>query len=423
MKENSSHKEDNLFREKLEELDFEYNYQDWKEIESRIDSTSKIARIKKLSIAAAIVVSTSILVWDFNSKVAELKENTVELNIDNSKSYESEYTEKDLDIEEDDQDLKIESKEIKPSYSYDNESKQQVEITAVDTIKEDQVIAEVKPSLDNSNNIEKENIVPISKEDNFTLDSIQLIGKPCIGESISFIAHNADDSYNGNYEWSINGQKISNQDRKISYQIINEENILVEVSMNNNQTLSRELKIYNLIKPDFTYLDNERPYDDFKVEFTSNSGNLTHIWRVEEQVIEPHQSKIEFVFKDEGIYDVELILVNDNKCSASIKKPISVVQNFDVLAPNAFTPDGDGLNDDFIPHGFLSRDDLFKMEIFDISGKLVYSTKSISEPWNGNFNNSGEKLLEGMYIWKVSISNTKNQSNAYAGSVRLIRKN
>ena len=63
------------------------------------------------------------------------------------------------------------------------------------------------------------------------------------------------------------------------------------------------------------------------------------------------------------------------------------------------------------------------MEIFDISGKLVYSTKSITEPWNGNFNNSGEKLLEGMYIWKVSISNTKNQSNAYAGSVRLIRKN
>ena len=168
MKENSSHKEDNLFREKLEELDFEYNYQDWKEVESILDSTSKIARIKKLSIAAAIVVSTSILVWDFNSKVAELKENTVELNIDNSKSYESEYTEKDLDIEEDDQDLKIESKEIKPSYSYDNESKQQVEITAVDPIKEDQVIAEVKPSLDNSNNIEKENIVPISKEDNFT---------------------------------------------------------------------------------------------------------------------------------------------------------------------------------------------------------------------------------------------------------------
>ncbi len=420
MKENSSYKEDKLFRDKLEELDFEYNYQDWREIESKLNHTARVARVKKLGYAAAIIGSISILLWNFLPTDTKNQKDTVELSIDKTKSYESyKLTEDKVNT----QDLEIETKEAEKKHTEENSPKQvKIEVLA-STAKE---VTEINQKISHGDldNAKKEDqiLIPEDKEA-LSIDSIQLIGMPCNGSSITLTAHHSNNSYSGNYSWTVNGKEIDNREKSISHLITSEDNILVEVSMNGQIKFSREIEISKIEKPDFTYIDGQGPYDDFKVNFTSNMENLTHIWRIDNQVIEPHQSEFEFLFKGEGLYDVELFVVSENKCSASIKKPISVTQDFDVLAPNAFTPDGDGLNDDFIPHGFLNRDDLFKMEIFDISGKLVYSTKSTTQPWNGNFNNTGEKLLEGMYIWKVSISNTKNQSNAYAGSVRLIRKN
>jgi gliding motility-associated-like protein len=415
MKENSSHKEDKLFRDKLEELDFEYNYQDWKEIESRLESSSRIARIKKLGFAAAIIGSISVLVWNYSSKEIESQKDFVESSIENLETYNSNLSNRNVETKKE---LKIDSRQAEDNYNQEDIVKNDSEENPI-SIK---IEAEELPK-ETSNHDKTKVVVTSNYEEKIAIDSIQLIGKPCNGSSVTLTAHHSSNSYSGNYTWTVNGKEISVQEKSISYLITSEENILVEVWMNNQVKLSRKIKISKIESPDFTYLDNEGPYNDFKVNFTSNSTKLSHIWRIDNQVIEPHESEFEYIFKNEGLYDVELIVINEKECSASIKKPISVTQNFDVLAPNAFTPDGDGLNDDFIPHGFLNRDDLFKMEIFDISGKLVYSTNSTTQPWNGNFNNTGEKLLEGMYIWKVSISNTKNQSNAYAGSVRLIRKN
>ena len=54
-----------------------------------------------------------------------------------------------------------------------------------------------------------------------------------------------------------------------------------------------------------------------------------------------------------------------------------------IYAPNAFSPDGDGLNDFFKVSGQGIID--FEMEIFNRWGQMVFKSSNINEKWDGTF--------------------------------------
>jgi gliding motility-associated-like protein len=88
-------------------------------------------------------------------------------------------------------------------------------------------------------------------------------------------------------------------------------------------------------------------------------------------------------------------------------------------SPNAFSPNGDGVNDVFQVkmEGPLRK---IEFRIYNRYGTLVYfTTKSIAE-WDGKIN--GEPAPAGVYYWmldaKDSYRNIKVQTN---GSITLIR--
>ena len=49
--------------------------------------------------------------------------------------------------------------------------------------------------------------------------------------------------------------------------------------------------------------------------------------------------------------------------------------NFDILVPNTFTPNGDGINDVFMPEGIKISGLPFELVIFNKSGKLFFQLK------------------------------------------------
>ena len=122
-------------------------------------------------------------------------------------------------------------------------------------------------------------------------------------------------------------------------------------------------------------------------------------------------------FSRSGFFDIELIYTDLNGCETSVSKPIQIQENFDPLAPTAFTPDGDGLNDDFMPHGFNNLDANFRMSIYDIKGNLVYLTTSLNEPWKGEKIINNSELSPNFYVWKVEISKD-NRTKAFTGQVQ-----
>lgn len=172
---------------------------------------------------------------------------------------------------------------------------------------------------------------------------------------------------------------------------------------------------------DFTYEDLKDPYNDLQLRFESKSDEFTDFqWKLEDGKLLKGQ-KATYVFKDKGVYDLALQARTNEGCLVEISKPVAVELDFDPLVPNAFTPDQNGVNDSFIAEAFRNRDDRFKMEIFSLSGELIFRTLDKNEGWNGHFNNSGSLMPEGIYVWKIIISNEQDQKRSFAGNVRILR--
>ncbi len=111
--------------------------------------------------------------------------------------------------------------------------------------------------------------------------------------------------------------------------------------------------------------------------------------------------------KDTGTFNVCLYVTN-GRCTDSICK--KVVNNFDVdvIIPNSFTPDGDGINDGYFceTKGLSSKDSTpYELWIFNRWGERVFHTTDPKEQWNGKNQNDGSVCPEGTYFfnfkWKL----------------------
>lgn len=75
-----------------------------------------------------------------------------------------------------------------------------------------------------------------------------------------------------------------------------------------------------------------------------------------------------------------------------------------IFVPNAFTPNGDEINDRFtIKHSDVCDIQEFNLKIFDRWGRLVYESKS-ADPnlaWDGTLDN--KELQQGVYMWNLFV--------------------
>lgn len=89
--------------------------------------------------------------------------------------------------------------------------------------------------------------------------------------------------------------------------------------------------------------------------------------------------------------------------------------------PNAFTPDGDGWNDLFIPV-YLSRPLEYRLRIFDRWGVEVFTTEAPEMGWDGQF--KGTEVPDGVYVWTIRyrmVGNDGVRSGDLKGHVTLLR--
>lgn len=90
-----------------------------------------------------------------------------------------------------------------------------------------------------------------------------------------------------------------------------------------------------------------------------------------------------------------------------------------LLLPNAFTPNGDGLNDNFRPLHACDMQD-FTMTIFNRYGEKIFFTKNPLIGWDGKIDDN--RLNLGAYVWHVTYTKPSNkQQVTKTGTVLLLR--
>lgn len=125
------------------------------------------------------------------------------------------------------------------------------------------------------------------------------------------------------------------------------------------------------------------------------------------------------IFSDPGAYEVVLKGFDIYGCSTSQSRTINVMELEEwVTMPNAFTPNGDGLNDVFSPvlKGIID----FEMDIFSHWGEHLYSEKGLElTGWDGSY--KGQLLPRGNYVYKIQYSTVSGKTVHKTGSVSLLR--
>lgn len=122
-------------------------------------------------------------------------------------------------------------------------------------------------------------------------------------------------------------------------------------------------------------------------------------------------------------YPVQLIVTNELGCSDTVLRQVHVEDQFLVYVPNAFSPNGDGINDTFRVEGNDIGRDEFHLRIFDRWGSEVFATEDRALAWNGaNGGGDGDPLPEGVYTWRLQLRSDQTlQKRILYGHVTLLR--
>ncbi len=102
---------------------------------------------------------------------------------------------------------------------------------------------------------------------------------------------------------------------------------------------------------------------------------------------------------------------------SELSQEICLVLSTSLGVPNAFSPDGDGINDEFkILDGIYNN---FTLTVYNRWGIIMFRTSDPSQGWDGNFEDQPAKA--GTYLFKITFENADNLPITSTGSFILIR--
>jgi len=157
---------------------------------------------------------------------------------------------------------------------------------------------------------------------------------------------------------------------------------------------------------------------DPTVNITDNSVNASSISYHMNGVIY-NSADFSYTFTSEGTYTITQY-VSNGTCNDSLTQDITVNPFYNAFVPNAYSPNKDGLNDEFKPVITLIED--YKMLIFNRWGELVFESDDIYKGWNGGvFNNLSRPAQSGVYVYRIMYKEAEGKRRELIGHVTLLR--
>jgi gliding motility-associated-like protein len=129
---------------------------------------------------------------------------------------------------------------------------------------------------------------------------------------------------------------------------------------------------------------------------------------------------VNHTYTTSGTFSIGELVTNTYGCSDSTFRTVVIdpMPEVHLFIPNAFTPDGDGLNDIFR----INKKDVtdFTLLIYARWGQLLFTTSDPGRGWDGTFN--GALCPEGVYTYSVRFRDSSSgRIQDYQGYVTLLR--
>jgi gliding motility-associated-like protein len=153
---------------------------------------------------------------------------------------------------------------------------------------------------------------------------------------------------------------------------------------------------------------------------TSQNAN-TYLWNFGDGSGTTTEPNLAHSYQNEGQYEITLIANNATNCPDTAQLQIIVQEDLLMYVPNAFTPDGDGFNNVFLP---IINGDFdpytYTLLIFNRWGELIFESRNAEIGWDGTY--GGNMVSDGTYTWKISLkSGSIDERREFVGHVNLLR--
>lgn len=155
----------------------------------------------------------------------------------------------------------------------------------------------------------------------------------------------------------------------------------------------------------------------------SNADIATYSWNtIPDQADCPSCDNIRITAKDNVSY--MLTATDQNGCLASDEIAITVDKDFDLFFPNSMTPNGDGVNDQFI---VFAREGVIEaietLSIFDRWGNVIFETNQAlvnneATGWDGRIQN--DVISKGSYAYLMLIRFIDQTTERYSGLISVM---
>jgi gliding motility-associated-like protein len=122
-------------------------------------------------------------------------------------------------------------------------------------------------------------------------------------------------------------------------------------------------------------------------------------------------------YAESGDFIVCLSVTNSAGCPDSVCQPIEVLAFSDLDVPNAFSPNGDGYNDVFLP--FNLGLETYELRIYNRWGELVFITNNPLIGWDGTYEGKDQEM--DTYVYVITGNGEDNVPYYRQGNLTLVR--
>jgi gliding motility-associated-like protein len=252
---------------------------------------------------------------------------------------------------------------------------------------------------------------------NFKWDSI------CTSRPVYFYnLSNEHGSVQVNYNWTFNNGgpgSILKDPLPVIYNTVGQTDVTLVLTAlgceNDPDSITRKVQV-NVQKPGITYPTITVPQGSSQFVHVRDSVGTIFNWRPQLQLSRYDARYTEFFAVDDVKY---LIDISDiHTCVTIDTMQILVLKKPGYYLPTAFTPNGDGLNDDVQPY-LIGMKGLKSFSVFNRWGNLVFYTTTYNKKWDGKF--QGVDQNPGVYVWILEFFDSNNKKVMEKGTITLIR--
>lgn len=255
------------------------------------------------------------------------------------------------------------------------------------------------------------------------------ITEGCTPVTVNFTSNSSITSGNiVSWFWNFGSAGTSNQENPTNITFVNPSHAMlltfgVSLTATSDKGCVNKDSIVNMItsypKPlaSFTYDPIDTDIYSSEITFTDNSIIPSQwLWELGDGATSTIQHPVH-EYADSGLYYVSLFIENSYGCKDTTQKPLKIKPTFAIWIPNAFTPDGDNVNDYFTIKGY----GIIQLEtlIFDRWGEIVFNSNELEPKWNGIY--KGSLVKTDVYIYKVKARDIFGEWHNFTGRVSVIK--